>query len=90
MTWQDAVVAVFGILLIIIVASVLIWQIFRTGQVAINSEAAKRKDASYMQAIADSTAAQQVTANRLAELSEGVADLQIRVASIEKLLKEVE
>ncbi len=45
MNWQDATVAVFGILLVIALGSVLIWQIFKTGQVAISSEAAKKHEA---------------------------------------------
>jgi polyhydroxyalkanoate synthesis regulator phasin len=90
MNWQDATVAVFGILLVISLGSVLIWQIFKTGQVAISSEAEKKKAAEINQAIADSTAAQQVTAARLAELSEGVQELRTRVAAIEQLLREVE
>ena len=90
MNWQDATVAVFGILLVISLGSVLIWQIFKTGQVAISSEASKKKEAEYNQAIADATAAQQVTAARLAELTEDIKDLQARFTAIEQLLKQVE
>jgi len=90
MNWQDATVAVFGILLVISLGLVLIWQIFKTGQVAISSEATKKKEAQYEQAVADAAAAHQVTANRLAELSEGVQELRTRIASIERLLRKVE
>jgi type II secretory pathway component PulM len=89
-SWQEATVAVVFLLLVIVIVSVLIWQIFKTGQVAIASDAATMKDALYQQAIADSTAAQQVVATRLAELTEGVQELRTRMTSIEKLLREVE
>jgi hypothetical protein len=90
MNWQDATVAVFGILLVICLGSVLIWQIFKTGQVAIAKDADETRNAELNQVIADATAAQHVTAARLAELTEGVQELRTRVAAIEKLLREVE
>ena len=90
MMWQDATVAVFGILLVIVIVSVLLWQIFRTAQTKISADATLQKEAVLNQAIADATAAQQVTAARLAELSEGVEELRMRMSAIEKLLKEVE
>ena len=88
--WPDATVSAVAILMVIVLGSVLIWQIFKTGQVAISSEVAKRRNAEFNQALADATAAQQVTAARLSELSEGVQDLRTRVAAIEQLLREVE
>ena len=35
MSWQDASVAVTGTVMVIVLGSVLIWQIFRTAQVAL-------------------------------------------------------
>lgn len=89
MSWPEATVAVAGTALVIVIVSVLIWQIFRTGQVAISSDATSKRDASFAQAIADATAAQNTTAHRLAELSEEIKDLRGRVAAMEKLLQEV-
>lgn len=89
MSWPEATVAVAGTALVIVIVSVLIWQIFRTGQVAISSDATSKRDASFAQAIADATASQNTTAHRLAELSEEIKDLRGRVAAMEKLLQEV-
>ena len=89
MSWPEAAVAIAGIVLVIVIVSVIAWQIFRTGQVAISSDASSKRDASFAQAIADATAAQNTTAHRLAELSEEIKDLRMRVGSLEKLLQEV-
>jgi TolA-binding protein len=89
MSWPEAAVAIAGTALVIVIVSVLIWQIFRTGQVAISSDATSKRDASFAQAIADATAAQNTTAHRLAELSEEIKELRGRVTAMEKLLQEV-
>lgn len=89
MSWPEAAVAIMGTALVIVIVTVLIWQIFRTGQVAISSDASSKRDASFAQAIADATAAQNTTAHRLAELSEEIKDLRGRVSAVEKLLQEV-
>lgn len=89
MSWPQATVAIAGIVLAIVVLSVLAWQIFRTGQVAIAEDAASKRDASFAQAIADATAAQNTTAHRLADLSEEIKELKGRVSAMEKLLQEV-
>lgn len=89
MSWPEAAAGIAGVALIIVIASVLIWQIFRTGQVAIASDASSKRDASFAQAIADATAAQNTTSHRLAELSEEIRDLRNRVSAMEKLLQEV-
>ena len=89
MSWPEATVAIAGIVLIIVIVSVIAWQIFRTGQVAIASDAASQRDANFAQAIADGTAAQNTTAHRLAELSEEIKELKSRVTAMEKLLQEV-
>ena len=89
MSWPEAAVAIAGTALVIVIVSVLIWQIFRTGQVAIASDASSQRDASFAQAIADATAAQNTTSHRLAELSEDIKELRNRVASLEKILQEV-
>lgn len=89
MSWPEAAVAIAGIVLVIVIVSVIAWQIFRTGQVAISSDASSKRDASFAQAIADATAAQNTAALRLADLSEEIKDLRQRVTSMEKLLQEV-
>ncbi len=89
MSWPEAAVTIAGIILVIVIVSVIAWQIFRTGQVAISSEASSKRDANFAQAIADATAAQNTTAHRLAELSEEIKDLRGRVTAMENLLQEV-
>jgi cell division septal protein FtsQ len=89
MSWPEAAVAIAGTALVIVIVSTLIWQIFRTGQVAISSDATTQRDASFAQAIADATAAQNTTAHRLADLGEEIKELRMRVAAMEKLLQEV-
>jgi cell division septal protein FtsQ len=89
MSWPEAAVAIAGIVLVIVIVSIIAWQIFRTGQVAISSDATSKRDASFAQAIADATAAQNTTAHRLAGLSEEIKELKGRVSAVEKLLQEV-
>lgn len=89
MSWPEAAVAITGLVLVIVIVSVIAWQVFRTGQVAISSDAQSKRDASFAQAIADATAAQNTTSHRLAELREEIRDLRNQVSSMEKLLQEV-
>ncbi len=89
MSWPEAAVAIAGTALVIVIVSVLIWQVFRTGQVAISSDATSKRDASFAQAIADATAAQNTTAQRLASLGEEIRELRDRVTAMEKLLQDV-
>jgi hypothetical protein len=90
MNWQDASIAGTTVVAGMVVLCVLIWQVFKTGQVAVSSRMSRDLQAQYQQAIADSAAAQQVTAARLAELTETVHDLRERVIAIEDILKQVE
>ncbi len=83
-------VAVAGVMMVTVIAAALIWQIFQTAQTKIVADRNTEIDAQTRQAIADATAAQQVTSNRLAELSEGIRGLDTRVTAIETLLREVE
>ncbi len=87
--YVDAV-AVAGVAMVTIIVAILIWQIFATAQTKISADKQTELEAQARQSIADSTAAQQVTANRVAELTEGVKDLQTRMSTIERLLREVE
>ncbi len=87
--YVDAV-AVAGVAMVTIIVAILIWQIFATAQTKISSDKQTELEAQARQSIADATAAQQVTANRVAELTEGVKDLQTRMSNIERLLREVE
>lgn len=83
-------VAVAGVLMVTVIVAVLIWQVFQTAQTKIAADRNIEIDAQTRQAIADATAAQHVTSNRLAELSENIRGLDTRVMTIETLLREVE
>jgi Flp pilus assembly protein TadB len=73
-----------------LVATVLIWQIFRTRQATIESRARIAQEEAYRRLAEEMTSVQKRTASELDQLTEGVADLRVRVASIERMLREVE
>jgi hypothetical protein len=82
---------VLGIMMIFaVVASVLIWQIFRTRQATIESRARIAQEEAYRRLAEEATSVQNRTAAELSQLTEGMADLRVRVATIERVLREVE
>jgi heme/copper-type cytochrome/quinol oxidase subunit 2 len=82
---------VLGIMTIVaIVATVLIWQIFRTRQATIESRARIAQEEVYRRLAEEGTSAQNRTAAELTQLTEGMADLRVRVATIERMLREVD
>ena len=85
-----SVIFVLGIITIVaLVASLLIWQLFRTRQTKMMSDARVAEANAYKTLAEEAAAAQTRTASELATLSESVTDLRTRVASIEKMLAEV-
>jgi Tfp pilus assembly protein PilO len=84
-SWPDAAIAIFGIVLVMVVVSVAIWQVFGTGKTAIASKSA----AEYRTLAEESAATQRRTAQALERLSTDVGELRERTAALEKLLKEV-
>lgn len=82
---------VLGIMTIAaLVAVVIIWQVFRTRQATIESRAQIAQEEAYRRLAEESTSVQKRTASELDQLTEGMADLRVRVASIERMLREVE
>lgn len=73
-----------------LVGTVLIWQIFRTRQATIESRAHIAQEEAYRRLAEEMTSVQKRTASELDQLTEGIADLRVRVASIERMLREVE
>lgn len=73
-----------------LVGTVLIWQIFRTRQATIESRARIAQEEAYRRLAEEATSVQNRTAADLAHLTEGMADLRVRVANIERMLREVE
>ena len=82
---------VLGIMFIVaIVATVLIWQIFRTRQATIESRERIAQEEAYRRLAEEMTSIQKRTTAELDQLTEGMADIRVRVASIERMLREVE
>jgi len=83
--WPGAAIAITGIIFVMTVASVAIWQIFGTWRAR---KLVAREDA-YRTLAADATAAQQRFATVQQEMATDLADLRARVTAIEALLREV-
>ena len=82
---------VLGIMTIVAMVSVvLIWQVFRTRQATIESRAKIAQEEAYRRLAEEAMSVQHRTAAELTQLTEGIADLRVRVATIERVLREVE
>lgn len=84
--WPEALVAIGGILLVTAISVVLIWQIFKTGRAGIMSG----REKAYLQLVEETTELQRTIKEELGRSNEVLADLQKRVAEIERVLKDVE
>jgi Na+-transporting methylmalonyl-CoA/oxaloacetate decarboxylase gamma subunit len=84
-SWADASIAIAGIAFVMVVVSVLIWQIFSTGRTGLS---AKRENA-YRKLAEEATEAQERTAETLKQAVVELADLRQRTAELERLLKDV-
>jgi len=84
-SWADASIAIAGIVFVMVVASVLIWQIFSTGRTGLS---AKRENA-YRKLAEESTEAQERTADTLEKAVAELAELRGRTAELERMLKDV-
>lgn len=74
---------IFILVLLVPLAVVLAWQGFRTYQIKITSKAEIARDEAYRKLAEEAVAVQR-------KISEDLADLRARVASIEKMLREIE
>lgn len=84
------IVFVLGLAAIIaVVLVVVVWQVFKSGQTAMQTDAVVARDGEYRQLAAESTAAQQKIADAQQRIADELAELRSRVAAIEKLLSEV-
>jgi hypothetical protein len=88
--WGSDLLAVSVSTLVLVLVGVLIWQVFKTYQTKLAVDAHAGQEAAYRALAEQSTRAQEHAAEQLALLHENVAELKTRVASIERLLKEVE
>lgn len=88
--WGSVMLVVGGMALTFGIAAIVIWQVFKTRQATIESRATIAREEAYRKLAEESTSIQNRTAAELSHLTEGIADLRVRVTNIERLLREVE
>jgi hypothetical protein len=88
--WGSDLLVVSVTTLVLILIGVLIWQGFKTYQTRLAVDAHVAQEAVYRALAEQSTRAQEHAAAQLALVHENLAQLNTRVASMERLLKEVE
>ena len=88
--WGSVLLVVGGMALMAIIIMMVIWQVFRTRQATIESRATIAHEEAYRRLAEEATSVQNRTAAELNQLTEGMADLRVRVTNIERLLREVE
>jgi len=88
--WGSVMLVVGGMVLTFGLVAMLIWQIFRTRQATIESRATIAHEEAYRKLAEEATSLQNRTAAELGHLTEGMADVRVRVTNIERLLREVE
>ena len=85
-SWPDAAIAIAGIALVTIVASVALWQIFATGRGAIAREGGKE----YRKLAEELAAMQRETTAELQKANEALAYLRAQTQQLEQGLKELD
>ena len=88
--WGANLLAVSVSSLVLVLVGVFIWQVFKTYQTRLAVDAHAAQEAAYRALAERSTRAQEHATEQLALLQENVAEMKTRVASIERLLKDVE
>ena len=78
MSWQDASIAITGTFLVIVLGSVLIWQIFKTAQVVLAANGQIKLEERRLRSIEETAAAQQRLAVDLKTLEEQVDTLSMK------------
>lgn len=85
------IIFILGLVIVVgFVLAILIWQIFKTNQTKTVAQIQASGADSYRKLAEQTAESQAQTAERLEKLTEDVGDLRQRVASIEKMLSEVE
>lgn len=88
--WPDAMFIAVAIASGCAVAAVIVWQVFLTARKAIEKNENTEQQEELKQITQRAVASSEAAATELAQLSQGMADLRVRVAAIEKMLREVE
>ena len=87
--WGSVILVCGFVLLVALILALVIWQLFRTRQTRMMTDARVAEANAYRTLAEEAATAQTRMANELATLGESVTDLRTRVASIEKMLAEV-
>lgn len=84
-SWPDAAIAIFGIVLVTTVLTVVIWQLFGTWRARMSVA----REAAYRQLADEATAVQRRMADGLERAAAELSELRVRTAELERMLKEV-
>lgn len=86
-----SVILVMGILVLVAaIIIVVLWQGMKMAQAKSANAAVIAQEQAYRRLAEEATSVQNRTAAELSQLTEGMADLRVRVATIERVLREVE
>ena len=92
--WGSVIMVAGSVLLVVIavavIVGIIVYQSFKTKQQTIESRAQIAQEEAYRKLAEEATSIQNRTAAELHQLTEGMADLRVRVATIERMLREVE
>ena len=84
-SWPEAAIAIFGILFVTTVITVVVWQIFGTWRARMSVA----REAAYRQLAEETTAAQRRMTESVERVAGKLSELRIRTTEVERLLKEV-
>lgn len=92
-TWSDwggVVMGIAGITFVLVLAAVLIWQVFKTAQTRMTTQAVIARDQAFRDLAERVTVSQEEIAAETARISAEIREISARVAAMEKMLREVE
>ena len=84
--WPEAAIAIAGIVLVIAVVVVMIWQ----GAATLRARANVQREEAYRKLAEDSVAAQRRTSDQLERAVAELGELRLRAGELERLIKTVE
>jgi hypothetical protein len=87
--WGSVILVVGFVALVALILALVIWQLFKSSQTWMLTQARVAEANAYRTIAEEATAAQARSAEELEALRSGVDDLRGRVATIERLLAEV-
>ncbi len=90
LAWGSVIMGVAGIALILVLAGIVLWQIFKTMQTRMTTQAEIARDQAFRELAERAAAAQETIAADTARISAELTAISTRVAAVEKMLREVE